>query len=337
MKPTIRDVAKMAEVSISTVSRVMNAPESVVESKRSRVLEAIQDLKYQPNALARGLIYKKSNTLGVMIPDVRNPYYGNVIRGMEDAAKKLGYNLMICNTDHDKKRLISYLRSFYEKQIDGIVFTSDFMYPDYYEAIQRYMLPVVLVSTQSYDYELPSVNINDEQGGYDATKYLIELGHKKIGMVCFSLTDSMSGLSRYRGFLRALREFDLERSCGRCVEFAGYWFDDAEEAAGHLFAKHPDLTAVFAVSDEFAMGIISYLHSRNTAVPDQVSVVGFDDIRMARMTIPKLTTIAQPMYELGHRGIEKLHEIIEGGESAELREIMPHRLIVRDSSRPGPG
>ncbi|MGF7032347.1 LacI family transcriptional regulator [Paenibacillus mucilaginosus] len=336
MKPTIRDVAKLAGVSISTVSRVMNAPDSVVESKRVKVLQAIERLQYQPNAFARGLIYKKSHTLGVLIPDIRNPYYAGVIRGMEDAAKSLGYSIIICNTDRDKERLISYLENCNEKQVDGILFTSETVYPDYYAEIRRFRLPVVLVSTHSLEYELPSVKINDEAAAYDAVSYLIGLGHRRIGMISFPLSDPIAGLPRYQGYMRALREHDLPHE-GSQVIYAEHWYDEARSAAGRLFGQHPQTTAVFAASDEFAMGVLSFLHERGIRVPDEVSVVGFDNIRMSEMTIPQLTTMAQPVYELGYKGVEKLHRLIEHGSVTPLREYLPHSLIVRSSAAPGKG
>ncbi|MCZ8521818.1 MULTISPECIES: LacI family DNA-binding transcriptional regulator [Paenibacillus] len=333
MKPTIRDVAKLAGVSISTVSRVMNAPESVAEGKREKVLQAIERLQYLPNAFARGLINKKSHTLGVLIPDIRNPYYAGVIRGMEDAAKALGYSIVICNTDRDKTRLISYLENFNEKQVDGILFTSETVYPDYYMEIRRFRLPVVLVSTHSLEYELASVKINDEEAAYDAVSHLIGLGHRNIGMISLPLSDTIAGLPRYQGFMRAMREHGLPHDSGQVV-CAEHWYDEAHSAASRLFGQAPGLTAVFAASDEFAMGVLSYLHERGLKVPGQVSVIGFDNIRMAQMTIPKLTTVAQPVYKLGYTGVEKLHELIEHGRVQPLREYLPHELIIRSSTAP---
>lgn len=331
MKSTIRDVARYASVSISTVSRVMNAPDTVIEEKRTRVLEAIELLQYQPNAFARGLISKRSHTLGVMIPDIENPYYGGLIRGMQDAAVKLNHSLMFCNTDRDKQRTISYVQSFFEKQVDGIIFTSDSLHKEYYEEMQRYHLPFVLASTNAPEYDIPSVDINDEQGAYEAVKYLIDLGHKQIGIISFPLGDTISGQPRYDGFCRALREFGLHTS-EKQVEFAEHRFEDAYIAATQLLNRFPEITAVFAASDEFAMGIISYLRDNGRSVPKHMSVIGFDNIRMAHMFIPKLTTIEQPTYDIGFRSVEKLHELITTGKVELLQEKLPHKLIVREST-----
>ncbi|RUS47968.1 LacI family DNA-binding transcriptional regulator [Cohnella sp. AR92] len=331
-KPTIRDVARLANVSISTVSRVMNAPDTVIPSKQERVLDAINELKYKPNALARGLIYKKTNTIGVVIPDIRNSYYADIIRGMEDASKRFGYNLIICNTDHDRQRLYSYLNNFEERQVDGILLTSEPISSDYHKELKRLRMPVVLVSTHSIEYELPSVRINDEQAAYDAVAYLIQSGHRSIGWIGFDLSDSIAGLTRYQGYIRAHRQAGLP-ILQENIRLLRLWSDDSLDAAHALFLQNPSLTAVFTASDELAIGLLCYLNERGIQVPEQVSVIGFDNIRMSRFTIPKLTTIAQPMYEIGYRSVEKLHARIEGLEDPVLREYLPHELIVRSSTR----
>jgi LacI family transcriptional regulator len=331
MKPTIRDVAKLAGVSISTVSRVMNAPETVVPEKRRRVQEAIERLQYQPNAFARGLIYKKSNIIGVMIPDIENPYYAGLLRGIQDAAVRLKHSVIICNTDHDKSRMLAYARNLFEKQADGIIFASDTLFREFYDEMKRSKLPFVLISTEAPEYDVPSVDIDNEQAACEAVRYLIGLGHREIGMISFPIGDMISGAPRHAGFLRALGEAGLDR-CASYVEFAAYRFEDAYEAASRLFARAPQITAVFAASDEFAMGTIACARDYGRTVPDQLSVVGFDDIRMAHMFIPRLTTIEQPVYQMGVRAVHKLHELVANGKVADLRERLPHRLIVREST-----
>lgn len=332
MKPTIKDVARLAGVSISTVSRVMNSPESVQQIKRERVLEAIEELQYQPNAFARGLIYKKSGTLGVMIPDIENPYYAGLIRGMQDAAVSRNCSLMICNTDRDKDRLIAYVQSFYEKQVDGIIFASDSLHPEYYEVMKQYRFPFVLASTVSKEFAIPSVDIDNEAAAYDAVKYLIRLGHRSIGMISFPFQVTLAGVPRHDGFLRATREAGY-LECKEQVEFANHRYEDAYKATARLMSRNPHITAIFAASDEFAMGAISWLQERGIQVPEQISVIGFDDIRMAQMYIPKLTTISQPVYDIGVIAVQKLHELITTGKVDVLEEIVPHKLMIRDSAK----
>lgn len=332
MKTTIHDVARKAGVSISTVSRVMNTPQMVGKSKRLRVLEAIEALKYQPNAFARGLIYKKSFTLGLLIPDIESMYYAGMIRGMQDACIKLGYSLMICNTDRNKERLLAYIDTFHEKQVDGIVFASDAMLPEYHRKLTDYKIPTVLVSTHSEEYSLPCIEIDDEAAAYDAVKFLIGLGHRDIGMIGFHHDNSISGPPRYAGFIRAITEFGLPENTSK-VSYANYRFNHAYAATHDLLISYPGLTALFCVSDEFAMGAISYLKDRNILVPGQISIIGFDNVRMAGMFIPKLTTVAQPIYQLGYRAAEKLHELITTGRVEIRREILEHQLMIRESTR----
>lgn len=333
MKSTIKDVAKLSGVSISTVSRVLNNPELVVQDKREKVQEAIRQLHYSPNALARGLIHKRTKTLGVLIPDISNLFYAEVLRGMEDAAHESGNNLIICNTDKHKNRMISSLNMLNEKQIDGIIFTSEPVYSDSYEVLQQLNIPFVLAATHSLKYEIPSVKVDEEQAAFDAAEYLIKKGHTRIGMISGSALDPISGLPRLRGFIRAFQTYELDFDFERSIEHAKVHYEDSYEAMKRLYRKNPDITAVFASSDERAIGAISYLHENQIKVPGQISVIGFDNTRMAGMCYPKLTTVAQPLYQIGYKAVRKLDQLIKGETIDELRTYMPHRVIERDSVR----
>jgi LacI family transcriptional regulator len=331
MSPTIKDVARLSGVSMSTVSRVMNAPDSVRADKREKVIKAIRELKYYPNALARGLIYKRTQTIGVLIPDVSNPYVSEVIRGMEDSANKLGSNLILCNTDRNQERTINYLKILKEKQVDGIIFTSDPFKKDFYQMFDEFNMPVVLASTQSLEYDIPSVKINDEKAGYDGGMYLLSKGHRKIGMISGPLDDPIAGVTRYSGFKRAMSETNNSETIDEWIEFGLYRYEDGFEAMKVLYYKQPDITAVFVASDEMALGAISYLHQIGVNVPDDVSILGFDNTKISKMCIPKLTTIAQPMYDIGQNAILKLEAIITKQSFEELRSYLDHSIIERDS------
>lgn len=334
---TIKDVAKLAGVSISTISRVLNAPDKVTKEKRERVLRAIEQLKYHPNALARGLIHKKTKTLGILIPDISNYYYAEMFRGMEDAAQEFGHNIIICNTDKDKQRMISALRSMKEKQIDGFVFTSEPVYPDYYDIFNQLGLPVVLASTQSLEYAIPSVKIDDELAGFDAGQYLIDCGHRRIAMISGPHLDPIAGMSRLQGFMRAMRTNGLDFDSARCVEYGDYRYDDGYTAMERLWSKNPELTAVFAASDEMALGAIYYLYRSGIRVPDEVSVLGLDNTRIASMSLPRLTTVAQPIYEIGYKAVRTLQEVLDGAGPSTLRTYLPHQIVVRDTVKKANG
>lgn len=332
MKVTIKEVALLAGVSISTVSRVMNNPIAVQEEKRLRVIAAIEQLNFEPNAFARGLINNRSHMIGVMIPDILNPYYSAVIRGMEDAAKVLRYGLLICNTDREEERTLSYLNNFRHKNIDGILFTSDFVTESYNSVIQSNQIPTVLVSTESKEYGLPSIMINDEQAAYDAVQYLIEIGHRHIGFLGFTLPDPITGQKRYNGFLRAITRYNLLDQCKDYTAFATSWYEEAYQSVAKLMQKQPQITALFTCSDEFALAAIAYLNDQGIRVPQDVSVIGFDNVRMSWMVTPRLTTIAQPMYDIGYRAVELLDDMLTNKTKHTTQFILPHELIIRDST-----
>ncbi|GCL73478.1 LacI family transcriptional regulator [Paenibacillus naphthalenovorans] len=331
MRSNIKDVAKLADVSISTVSRVLNSPNLVAEETRDKVFKAIAELNYTPNALARGLIHKRTQTLGVLIPDISNLFYAEILRGMEDTAHRLDYNLILCNTDNNKPRLLASLKVLKEKQIDGLIFTSEPIYPDYNELFQQLQIPVVLAATHSLEFEIPSVKVNDEQAGFEATEYLIRNGHRRIGMIAGSMMDPVTAVPRLQGFMRALRTYNIDADYETCVQNGNYRFEDGYEAMGRLLQKSPDLTAVFASSDERALGAISYCHEHGIKVPDDLSVIGFDNTRLAVMCFPKLTTIAQPLYQIGQLAVEKLDNLVQGKQVGELRTYIAHELVERQS------
>jgi len=331
MKASIRDVAKLANVSISTVSRVLNAPELVVKEKREKVLAAIAQLNYSPNALARGLIHRRTQTLGVLFPNISNLFYSEVLAGMEGAAHEAGYNLMICNTDNNADKKHAILKVLNEKQIDGLILTSEPVLPDDYEVLSKFTFPVVLAATHSPDYEIASVKVDDEKAAYDAAAYLISRGHRRIGMISGSIDDPISGGPRIRGFLRALNDHGIESDPKKCIEYGSPQFEHSYQAMKALHAKFPDMTAVFATSDERALAAISYLHEHRIRVPEEISVIGFDNTRMAGMCFPKLTTVAQPLFDIGYLSVVKLLRLIRGEPVHDLRTVVPHSIVERDS------
>ncbi|WP_158738252.1 LacI family DNA-binding transcriptional regulator [Alteribacillus sp. YIM 98480] len=331
MKITIRDVARLSDVSISTVSRVLNSPGSVKKDKREKVLQTIKELNYHPNALARGLINKRTHSIGVLITDVSNPFVSEVIRGMEEAAHKMGSNLIICNTDQNKEKMIEYLRVLKEKQVDGFVFTSEPVSEEYHEIFQELGLPVVLAATHSLEYDLPSVKVDDEQAVFDAVDFLIKKGHTQIGMISGPTWDPISGTPRLFAFKSAMREKFSRTDFETIVEYGSFTFDSGYTAMKKLHEKNQTITTVFCASDEMALGAMSYLYEKRISVPDDVSVMGFDNTKIAKMCIPKLTTVAQPMYEIGYESVTALEQTLEDGQASQLRKYLTHEIIERES------
>lgn len=335
MTITIRDVAKEANVSISTVSRVLNNPEIVTKKKREEVEKAIDKLNYTPNALARGLVYKKTDTIGVLIPDIANQFSASLIKGIEEKGNQLGYNVILCDTGHDKNRILNYLQVLIEKQVDGVIFSSEYLEKEYYDLLKKYNIPLVLAATESFDYDLPSVKVNDIKAAYTATEFLINSNHKRIAMISGPVDDPIAGIPRVKGFKQAHKELLGHNPSDDQISYADFSYDGAYNAMAMLYkAMNKNIDAVFCSSDKMATGAISFLYSKNIKVPDNISVMGFDDSIIARMFIPKLTTLKQPIYEIGCLSMEKLNDVIQKNNSESLNQVrtyLPHKLTIRES------
>lgn len=335
MTITIRDVAKEANVSISTVSRVLNHPDSVSIEKRVAVQKVIKKLNYSPNSLARGLIYKKTNTIGVLIPDIANPFTASLIKGIEEKGKQLDYNIILCDTGHKKERVLEYLQVLIEKQVDGIIFSSDSLDQEYYKLLENYNIPIVLAATETFDYPVPSVKVDDIRAAYTATEFLIDSNHKKIGMISGPKEDLIAGSPRVQGFKIAHEKLLDKLPLENQIVYSDFSFDDAYQVMSKLYKNmEKDIDAVFCASDEMAAGAISFLNDQGVKVPEDISVMGFDDSRIARMLIPKLTTLKQPIYEIGLISMEKLNNGIHNHDSNlinQTRSYVPHEVVIRDS------
>ncbi|MFS1512857.1 LacI family DNA-binding transcriptional regulator [Chengkuizengella sp. SCS-71B] len=327
MSATIHDVARKAGVSISTVSRVVNNPSSVRLEKRKKVLEAIKELNYEPNPFAAGLRDNRTMTIAAIIPDISNPFYSSLFRGIEDAARMKKNNVIICNTEQDDERFREYMLYFKKKKIDGVIFTSAVISDYVYESFQDLNKPAVLAATKSEDRNLPYVKVNDFQASYDATKFLIKNGHHSIGMISGSLSDPIAGKPRHDGFFEALKDENIPFS-DQSVSFGNLDFDSGYEAMSKLYAQKPEITAVFAASDLMALGAMSFLQERNIQIPKHISIVGFDNIDFSRMVSPPLTTVSQPIYDIGKSAAALLFQYIEEKQPPESI-YLKHELIIR--------
>ncbi len=328
MRPTINDVAKKAGVSIATVSRIINGLPGYTAETRQTVLDTIQEIGYKPNAIARGLVNKHTNTIGVLLPSISSRLASVLLEGIENTAHHLDYSTIICNTERDGNRTIEYLNVLSEKQVDGIIITSEWLKDVYEEALVAMKIPVVLVLTVSSHSQIPYIKLDDKQAAYQATKYLIERGHKEIGMISGSEDDKIAGLPRIEGYKQAMADNGLTISEDRIV-YGDFAYKSGIMCMEELYRKLPDLSAVFAASDEMAVGALTYAYKKGIKVPDTLSVIGYDDTQDAEMAIPPLTTVHQPVYEMGQRAVEMLFSSKETAESV----IMPHHIVERDSVR----
>lgn len=331
MNPTIKDVAATAQVSVATVSRVLNDLPGYSEETRKKVLQAIAELGYEPNALARGLVSKRSHTIGVLMPNLSSMVASEILKGIEDAAHRYNQSVIVCNTDNDGKRTLEYLQVLKEKQVDGIIVVSANIIPEYYQKMKAMKKPVILVATKYPQGDLPFIKVDDEKAAYDATSYLIQKGHRAIGMVSGTRTDPIAGTPRVKGYKKALSDHAIPIR-ENYIAYGDFGFKTGMSCLDRLIQTAPEITAIFAASDEMAVGVLSRAFKRGIAVPRQLSVIGYDNTQIAEMTTPPLTTLSQPFYEMGELGITRLLEQIEQGKKMESLN-MPHRIAERETVR----
>lgn len=330
MNPTIKDVAKKANVSTATVSRILNGLPGYSDETRQKVQKVIEELGYQPNAIARGLVNKRTKTLGVLLPNVSSMFASEILNGIEDTAHESDYSVIVCNTDSNGVRTLKYLQVLNEKRVDGIIFTSEELKEDYYKAMKEMNVPIVLVSTASDLYPLPYVKVNDMRAAYSATEYLIKNGHKKIAMISGRREDPIAGVPRVNGFKKALEDYGIPFEQNRITYGIDFGFKTGIMCMEELLKNAPDSTAIFAASDEIAIGAISVANKYNVKIPDQLSIIGYDNLKIAEMSVPPLTTVGQPLYEIGQTSANLLINMIDNNGPVKSKTIS-HKIIERQT------
>ncbi|KIL41169.1 catabolite control protein A [Gordoniibacillus kamchatkensis] len=332
MTVTIYDVAREAGVSMATVSRVVNNNPNVKPQTRKKVFEAIERLGYRPNAVARGLASKKTTTVGVVIPDISNPIFAEVARGIEDIANMYHYNIILCNADKRKEKEIRVINTLLEKQVDGLLFMGGIVTDEHLQAFKTSSVPVVLCATADEKKTMPSVDIDHEGAAFDAVSELLREGHRDIAMISGTLQDPANGYARYQGYKRALETAGIAVR-EELVRVGNYRYESGMEAAGYFLglAKRP--TAIFSATDEMAIGAIHAIQDAGLKVPDDVSVMSIDNIRMASMVRPQLTTVAQPMYDIGAVSMRLLTKLMNKDSVEQSQVVLPHEIIHRKSTR----
>lgn len=327
-KYTIKDIARETGFSITTVSRVLNnKKEGMSDKTREKILEVVEKMKYQPNQLARGLVTKKSNMLGLIVPNIVNPFFPEICRGAEDEAARNGYSLIICNSDDQAEKEENYIRLLKEQQVDGVLLASmSNLSKNSKQFLKDSQIPYVLVDRGSEDagYE---VFMDNYKGGYLAGKHLIDLGHRKIACIT-GPTDVVNSNNRLKGFLYALEESGIPISEDYILN-GNYYMEDAYSLAKD-FLQRNEVTAIFAGNDVMACGVYQAAYEIGISIPNDLSVIGFDDIAFGKVLSPKLTTIRQDTYRIGKESINLLIKKISN-EPFETLYYEPE-LIVRDST-----
>lgn len=321
----------MANVSTATVSRIVNGLPGYSKETKEKVLKVIEELGYQPNALARGLVSKRTNTLGVLFPVVSSMFSSEILNGIEDTAHESDHSVIVCNTDSNGVRTMKYLQVLKEKRVDGIIFTSEVLKEEYYEALVDMKIPVVLVSTASYRFPLPYVKVDDKHAAYSATEYLIQNGHEKIAMISGTKDDPIAGVPRVEGYIQALKDYGLPVELKRITYGFDFGYKTGMMCMEQLFKEAPETTAIFAASDEIAIGALSVAYKYGIKIPDDLSIIGYDNLKIAEMSIPPLTTVAQPLYEMGQLAAQMIFDMINSKKKTTESRIIPHKIIERQS------
>lgn len=328
MTVTIYDVAKTAGVSIATVSKVLNSTGRISEKTRKKVLCVVKSLDYQPNIMASALMEKKTKTIGLLIPDLANPFFSELARNIEDSAQELGYSLFICSTDYLSEKENKYIALLRQKNVDGFILASGFEDLQKVEDLIEEEIPVSIVARDFPMFPVNTVAVDDFMGGYQATSYLINLGHENIGIIA---RDVWSNRERFRGYKQALEENNLKIPS---------YFEYAEESniiwgkrITNKYLNHDNVpTAIFACNDLLTIGAIQAAKENGLIVPEQLSVVGFDDTAIATIVDPPLTTIAQPIQVMGQEVMKLMIDMIENQKKDKIRVTLMPELVERKST-----
>lgn len=329
MAASIKDVAREAGVSIATVSRVINKVDVVNKDTKEKVEKAIIKLRYRPNIVARSLKTRRTETIGILVPDISNQFYPEVVRGAEDVANIYDYNIILCNSDSDIEKEKEYIRVLKEKMVDGMLYMSTSLDDEIIELIDELEMKTVLIETKAPGNKFPSVTIDNIKAAYDATKYLIDKDNKKIAYIGIKKDKSNAVSLRYDGYVSALKDNDMELD-KKITYFGGMKVSDGYKGI-NVILESSEIDSVFCASDEIAMGAINALRDKGKNIPEDIDVIGFNDIDFASIFYPKITTISQPMYDMGSVGMRMLIKNINKKPLDEDQYLLNYHLVERDS------
>ncbi|NFH69287.1 LacI family transcriptional regulator [Clostridium botulinum] len=329
MASTIKDVAKLSKVSVATVSRVLNDLGGYSEETKIRVLKVVDEIGYKRNAIARSLSTNTTRTIGVILPDVSTSFDGEIIRGIEDVAHDNNYSVILCNAGSKGVRTLEYLRILEERQLDAVIIVSIKIEDEYYKALKKINIPYILISTTSPKYDMPHIKVDDLSAAYTATKYLLDRGHRKIAMISGNQDDTIAGLPRVQGYIKALSDYGISVD-EKLITYGDFSYKSGIECMNTLLERKKDFTAIFIASDDMALGVLNVAYRKKIRVPDDLSIVGYDNTKVAIMSIPPLTTLSQPLYEMGCRAFNEILNMLNGNDSKE-QIIMKHNIAERET------
>ncbi|MBC3086396.1 MAG: catabolite control protein A [Staphylococcus capitis] len=328
MTVTIYDVAREARVSMATVSRVVNGNQNVKPETRNKVNEVIKKLNYRPNAVARGLASKRTTTVGVIIPDISNVYYSQLARGLEDIATMYKYHSIISNSDNDPEKEKEIFNNLLSKQVDGIIFLGGTISEEIKDLINQSSVPVVVSGTNGKDDHIASVNIDFKQTAEEATQHMIEKGAKKFALVGGDYSKKAQD-DVLQGLTKVLNQHHLELD--EALHFSGKEsYKEGIKAFEKLQNNMPD--AILSISDEQAIGILHSALDAGVNVPEDLQILSFNNTRLVEMVRPQLSSVIQPLYDIGAVGMRLLTKYMNEEEIEEPNVILPHRIKYRGTT-----
>jgi LacI family transcriptional regulator len=327
---TMHDVAQAAGVSLMTVSRVVNNKDDVNLATRKRVTEVIEELGYRPSNIARGLATRRTGTLGVIVPDISNPLFASIVRSAEEEAYAKGYSVFLGNTNEDPERELAVLQSMEDFQVDGLILYSSRLEDDTLFKVLARFTTSVLVFREGKGSDVGAFTVDDVFGGQAATKHLLNSGHHNIGLIS-GPPISLSAFGRIKGYQTALQAADIPvnedwiRHCHPVVE-------RGQDTAYDLLKNNSEITALFCHNDLVAVGALQACKELRLRVPDDIAIIGYDDIHLAALVSPALTTVHIPMDEIGTRTMQMLLEQVEAKTTEPKKVHLQPTLIVRESA-----
>ncbi|CAK7085078.1 LacI family DNA-binding transcriptional regulator [Tissierella sp.] len=325
---TIKRIAELANVSSATVSKIINGKDKhISEATRQKVLAIIEREGYIPNGIAKSLKMKRTKTIGIIMPDVMNLFFSEVARGAEDAAEREGYSVILCNSDNKQSKEERYIQILQEKMVDGIILTAS--ESSISKSLDRCNTPMVLVDRDiASDKKVGRIVVDNEEGAYNATNFLIKKGCKNIGFIS---ADSKTKLSaeRLRGYEKALIDNGLKIDKEK-IFLQNYTIESGYQGTMALLMQ-TEIDGVYCGNDLIAIGAIKALKEKNIKIPEEVKIIGFDDISISQYIDPPLTTIKQPIYQMGEEAVEMLISMIEE-KSIKMTKVLETILVERGSS-----
>lgn len=327
----MKDIARIAKVSTTTVSKVINGKDSDISEKTIEIVKkVIEKENYSPNSLARSMVTKSTKTIGLIIPDVSNPFFTDLTRGAEDVANKRGYSIFYCNTDDDLDKEIKYINNLIEKQVDGIALSGAVSRNKERERNKSINVPIVSLDREVYFKGIQSnILVDNFTGSYEAINYLIGLGHREILYLSGQL-DIKPSRERLEGYKKALEDNGIPFKEDLII--VGEFTSDFGYKSMKEMDLSRDITAIFCGNDLIAIGAMNGLKEKGRRIPEDISIVGFDDIYISSLVTPKLTTVMQPSYEIGYKAVDQLIDIIEKKKDTEIDVKIDTKLIVREST-----